>query len=422
MKTFKQNLLWVSLTAVALTGCGSSSDDHNDHEDHDHEHEFSILVSQANTTTLSLLEEGELEALDDAAAGNGASLVLSKTGAYSAVLANGTVNFVHGLHEDHDEEEEDHEESEEEHEEEEHGHEEAHVLEFSLTGSQVIATGGSFAVLNGGSTTLVFYDELEKETPATVNTSSLSITETYPTLLLLLDEDHELVMVFDGTDAFVNEGTTLETLFACANPSSHAQGHELIAVACDEGVSVLVVEGGEAEHIETYTDTELDGTAANYVWRAMGDVIVGFEAGTTNYAVIEHDETTEEVVVIQGSDTGTFAFDANICDIQLDTHSSDILAITAAGQFVALDHEAQSIRSITLDESAQSTCDDFVLAAAAKAAVVVDNAAQIVFEIDVDDIESNPNGYHVHGRETLTVNDIASMVIFHEVEAQDHAH
>jgi len=410
MNTFKQNLLWVSLTAVALTGCGSSSDDHDDNHD-EHDHESSILVSQNGTTTLSLLEEGELEALDDAAAGNGASLVLSETGAYAAVLAGSTVNFVHGLHEE--------EHEEEGHEEEEH--EEAHVLDFSLTGSQVISTNGHFAVLNAGTTSFVPFDGLETATEAEEDTSGLSLAETYPALMI--DEDHNLVMAFDGTEALIYEGVTEKANVACANPSSHAQGHEVVVVSCDEGAVAWVIEEGESGHtfeVETYTDTELDGTASNYVWRAQGEVIVGFEPNTSNYAVVELNETSGELELVKSSDTGVFEFSDAICDIQLDSQATDILAISAGGEFVALNHEAEELQSITLDESAETTCGDFVLASAAKAAVVVDNAAQMVFEIDVDDVESNPNGYHVHGREALTVNDIESMVIFHEVETEGH--
>jgi hypothetical protein len=404
MKKYNQNLLWISITALALTACGgsssSSSDDTSEADEHDHE--FSILVAQNNTSTLSLLEEGELEALDDAAAGNGATLVLGETGAYAAVLANNTINFVHGLHD------------EEEHEEEEH-EEEAHVLDFDLTGSQVITTGGHFAVLDAGTTTFIEYDELENDMPATENTDALSLIETYPALMI--DEDHGVVMVFDGTDAKVFEDTTEEASFACANPSSHGQVDELVVVTCDEGALAVVIEENESTEEHTFTNSilTLDGTDADYIWSAQGHVIVGFEPSTSNYAIIELDDETVTV-------SNPFEFAANICDMQLDSDEQDILAITLGGTFVALDHEGIELQSIELDYSVASTCDDFTMAAADKTAIVVDNNAQKGYELDIEESESGSATYHLHEDFDLAVSDIASMVVFHEKDESEHEH
>jgi hypothetical protein len=407
MKKYNQNLLWISITALALTACGgsssSSSDDNSDAGEHDHE--FSILASQSDTSTLSLLEEGELEALEDAAAGNGATLVLGETGAYAAVLANSTVNFVHGLH---DEEEE---ESEEE-------HEEAHVLEFSATGTQVITTGGHFAVLDAGTTTFIEYDELENDTPATEDTSALSLTETYTALMI--DEEHELVMTFDGTDAKIYENIANEESFACVNPSSHGQIDGLVVVTCDAGALAVVIEEDEnTEHTFTSSILTLAGNGANYVWRAEGDVIVGFEPGTSNYAIIELDDSGETSSAVPSN---PFVFAENICDMQLESHEQDILAMTLGGTFVALDHEGTELKSIALDFSTASTCDDFIMAAADKTAIVVDNSAQKGYELDVDESESESATYHLHEDFNLDVSDIASMIVFHEKEESGHEH
>jgi hypothetical protein len=410
MKKYNQNLLWISITALALTACGgsssSSSDDNSDAGEHDHE--FSILVAQSDTSTLSLLEEGELEALEDAAAGNGATLVLGETGAYAAVLANSTVNFVHGLH---DEEEE---ESEEEHEHEE----EAHVLEFSATGTQVITTGGHFAILDAGTTTFIEYDELENDTPATENTSALSLTETYTALMI--DEEHGLVMTFDGTDAKIYENIANEESFACVNPSSHGQIDGLVVVTCDAGALAVVIEEDEnTEHTFTSSILTLAGNGANYVWRAEGDVIVGFEPGTSNYAIIELDDSGETSSAVPSN---PFVFAENICDMQLESHEQDILAMTLGGTFVALDHEGTELKSIALDFSTASTCDDFIMAAADKTAIVVDNSAQKGYELDVDESESESATYHLHEDFNLDVSDIASMIVFHEKEESGHEH
>ena len=403
MKKYNQNLLWISITTLALTACGGSSSSSDDTtETEEHEHDSSIFISQTDTTALSLLEDGELEVLDDAAAGYDATLVLGETGAYAAVLANTTVNFVHGLHDEEEETDEEHEE-------------EAHVLDYSLTGSQVITTGGHFAVLDAGTTTFIEYDELENDTPATEDTSALSLTETYPALMI--DEEHELVMVFDGTDAKLYEDTTEEDSFACANPSSHGQIDGLVIVTCDAGALAVVIEEDETTAEHTFTDSmlTLDGNDENYVWRAQGDVVVGFESGTKNYAIIELDGNSVEV-------SNSFVFAGNICDIQLDSHEQDILAMTLGGTFVALDHEGTELQSIALDFSTASTCDDFVMAAADKTAIVVDNNAQKGYELDVEESETESASYHLHEDFDLDVSDIASMVVFHEKDESEHEH
>lgn len=422
MESTNKKWLAVAVSSLLLAACGGSDDDndnHGDEHDHDHGHESSVLVSQSGTTTLSLLEEGDLEALDDAAAGNGAQLVLSDNGAYAAVLANTTVNFVHGLHEEeHHEEDEEHSE-EEMHDEEEHEHEEAHILEFSLNGSQVISTNGHFAVLNS-STTFVAYDELEKQTPIEESTSSLVTNQAYPGLVL--DEEHELKLLFDeDTDeakVFEADNATPEYTFDCANPSSHAQTHELVVISCDEGaLSLLVEEDNAGEHTFDDGTLTLSGTAADYVWRAQDHVIAGFEPESANYAIVELDETQSPAVaeVNQGSHTG-----GDICALGLDSEASDVLFVTSDAKFVALNHEGEELETITLDFSTESSCDDFVMATASKTAVLIDNNAMKGYEIDVDDPESNPDAYHVHEDFDLVVSDISDMVIFHEMGHDDH--
>lgn len=426
MKTFNKNLLWLSIATLALSGCGSSNSSDDSSDNHDHEHESSILLSQTGTTALSLLEDGELEVLDDAAAGNGATLVLSENGAYAAALSSGTstVNFIHGLHEEEEEEDEDHDE-------EEHEHEEAHVLDFSLDGSQVITTNGHFAVLNSGSTTFVEYDELENDTPDTEDTSALSVTETYPALMI--DEDHDVVMVFVGDEAVIYEdGTATDDSFACANPTSHGQTDELVVVSCDEGALAVVIEEDEAteEHTFTKKDLTLDGTASDYIWRAQGHVIVGFAPETTDYAIVELDESgaTPEVVVVEGGDTGSVDLSRNICDIQLDSEEQDVLVLVAGDtrntgdKLVVLDHEGEQRISVTINSSTDTNCDNLVMASASKNALVVDNSAQKAYDIDAHEADEGSVNYHVHSTYELTVDDVASVVIFHEKDEEDHDH
>jgi hypothetical protein len=416
MRKFNQKLICVSIATLALTACGGGSSSNNNSNSNssdgdEHDHESSVLVSQSNTTTLSLLEEGELEALEDAAAGNGATLVLSETGAFAAVLSSGTVNFVHGLHDDDEEEAS----SDEGHEEE------ASVLDFSLTGSEVITTSGHFAVLDSGSTTFVEYGDLETITSASESTSDLSVTESYPALIL--DEEHDLKLLFDGVDALVYEGQEQEKSFTCATPTSLGQTSELVVVSCGANVAALVVtEDSAGEHTLTDSILDLDGTDENYVWRAEGHVIVGFEPNTTNYAVIELNDSADTVEVVKGSDSDTFEFTENICEIKLDSAEQEILAISEFGIFVALDHEGSELKSIELDFSTESSCDAFVMASAAKTALLVDNNAQKGYEIDVDDLVNNPNEYHVHEDFDIGVSDIADMVLFHEKDKVEDEH
>jgi hypothetical protein len=421
MRKFNQKLICVSIATLALTACGgggssSNNDSYNSNssDSEEHDHESSILVSQSSTTTLSLLEEGELEALDDAAAGNGARLVLSETAAFAAVLSSGTVNFVHGLHDD-DEEEASSAEGGEGHEEE------ASVLDFSLTGSEVITTSGHFAVLAEGSTTFIEYDELENDMPNTEVTSSLNVIESYPALIL--DEEHDLKLLFDGVDALVYEGSTQGEIFTCATPTSLGQTSELVVVSCEtKAIALVIAEDSAGEHTITELPVSLDGASQNYVWRAEGHVIVGFEPNTTNYAVIELDDSAGTVEVVKGSDSDTFEFTENICEIKLDSAEQEILAISEFGIFVALDHEGSELKSIELDFSTESSCDAFVMASAAKTALLVDNNAQKGYEIDVDDLVNNPNEYHVHEDFDIGVNDITDMVLFHEKDKVEDEH
>ena len=414
MKTFNKNLLWASITAVALTGCGGGSSSSGSTEEH--EHESSVLVSQSGNATLSLLEDGALESLTGTTAEVNPSFVLSETGAYAAVLSGTTVSFVHGLHE---EEDEDHDEDD--HDEDDHDHEEeAHLLGHSYTGDQVITTGGHFAILNKTTktTTFIEYDELENDTPVTESTSSLSTSQTYPALMI--DEDHEVVMVFDGTNAKVYEGLTEEASFECTKPTSHGQTDELVVVTCDEGARAIVIGENESQE-HTFTGSLLTLDGADYIWRAEGHVIVGFEADTSNYAIVELDGTSPAVV--QGSDASAQAIERTICDIQLDSEEQDIFVLGAGDAtnvgdiLVVLGHKGELLKEETLNTLNNTDCGDLVMASASDNALVINNSVQKAYDIDAHEGDN----YHVHSEYELLVNDIADVVIFHEKDA-DHNH
>jgi len=250
--------------------------------------------------------------------------------------------------------------------------------------------------------------------------------ETYPALMI--DEGHGLIMVFDGTDAKFYEGTEVEASFACATPTSHGQTDELVVVSCGAGALALVIEEDEATEEHTFTSSALtlDGTASDYIWRAQGHVIVGFEPGTSNYAIVELDESgaTSSVVVVEGTDTGASAIERNICDIKLDSEEQDVLvlvagdATNAGDKIVVLNHEGEVLQNVTLNQSTGTDCENLVMASASKSALVVDNVAQEAYDLDAHD----SGNYHVHSTYELDVSDITSVVIFHEIDEVGDAH
>lgn len=126
--------------------------------------------------------------------------------------------------------------------------------------------------------------------------------------------------------------------------------------------------------------------------------------------------------MIKGSDSNAFVFEQNICDLVLDSYASDILTVGTNGTFIALDHDGELLKNITLDESIESDCIDLKITAGAKTALVVDNNAQKGFLLDVHEPETNPSAYHIHGRFDLSVTDVADMIIFHEKDGSGHSH
>jgi len=384
-----------------ISACGSSDDTAAPADNHE-EHDLKLLVSQTNNDSLSLVHDGELEAQDGNVAGNGATILLSGNGEFAATVSAGMVNFVHG-----GEHEEDHagESAEEE-------HEEAEILSYSLSGSQVINTMGHFSVLNAGTTTLVAYEQLEATTPA-VETIDV-VGQAFPALVL--EEAEEVVLVFANNTATVYEAdvATNDTQ-ACTNPTSAAQNAEYAVFSCDEGNFAVALEEGVEDHTIEFTDLTI---AAHYAWLAQGEVVVGLDqTDKTQIRVIEHN-ASEELEV------GTITTTNNTCALALESVDGDILVLNDGGQFQALDHEGVVLNTIVLDESNSPTCADLVMASAAKTALVVDNAAQKSYAIDVD-VEDGGSVYHIHERHDLMVNDVQSMVIFHDkkdAQAHDHSH
>ena len=70
----------IAAASFLLSACGSDSSPAKIAEEHEH----ALLISQANTDYLSVLEEGEAESLAESALGNAAELLLADNGELAA--------------------------------------------------------------------------------------------------------------------------------------------------------------------------------------------------------------------------------------------------------------------------------------------------------------------------------------------------
>jgi hypothetical protein len=193
----------------------------------------------------------------------------------------------------------------------------------------------------------------------------------------------------------------------------------VVTVVIEEVVSV---EDESVSHTFAGSTLTLDGTEANYVWQAQGHVIVGFEPGTLNYAIVELDGTSPEV--LQGSDASAQAIERTICDIKLDSEEQDVFVLgagdttNAGDKLVVLSHEGEVQKNVTLNGLSDTACDDLVMASASNSAVVVNNSAMKAYDIDAEEGDS----YHVHSTYELDVSDVSNVVIFHEKNEDEAAH
>ena len=401
----------LATSALLLTACIDDDDDSSSDHDHGHEeHAHSLMISRTNTSDLAVLEEGSPEALETAAAANSAELLLSNTGEAAAVITAGSVQFVVAHHEE--------EEGEEEaHDEEEHELPEVSSLQIDGTGIKVANTNGHFSVLATGTTQFVPYESLEEGATPEAEDVAFAIDEKYPALIL--DEEHEMVLAFDGANAVVYEGTDLEeTLFACESVVSAIQTAEFVVVSCNNtaGDVNYSIKVEEANDVHTIEDVNLN-IAAEVVWKTRANVFVGYsedDSGNGTFHVLE-ENSDEELVA------SNFAAPENMCTWGIDSLQADIYTLTAT-QFSVYTHEGTlDGTSIALDETVNTAdCEDLVMATATQTAFVLDNATPKMYEIDK---EEDATAYHIHGREDLSVQDVKSAVSFHEVgEDAGHAH
>ena len=393
----------LSVAASLLGACGSSSSTTSSVSEESHEH--ALMISQSNSDALSVLEEGTAEALADSAANNGAHLLLSDSGEQVAIINTSTVQFLAAHHE------EDEEESTAEEE-----HELPELSSLSITGSniKVVNSNGHFSVLVDGSTQFLPYEALEGETPAT-EAVGYSIAETYPALLLHEDETHGLLtLTFDGTNAVVYEGNEAsvepEHTISCVTINSTAHVGEFAVISCDNRSFSVKVEEANEEHEAVIT--ALDGITTAVEWKNRAGVFVGLGADEKFYVLEEENEAL--VLEAEG-----FNAPASMCAWDIDSLAADIFALTSS-ELAVYNHEGTIDASLALDESPNASCATLTLAAASQAVFVLDNSATKLYEIDK---EESASLYHIHGREDVSVNDVASAVSFHEVgTVSNHDH
>ncbi len=390
----------LSVAASFLSACGSSSSSTSSASEESHEH--SLMITQTNTDALSVLEEGTAESLADPAAANGAQLLLSDNGEAAAIINAASVQFIAAHHEEESDAEEEHELPE------------LSSLSIDGSGIKVVNSNGHFSVLVDGSTQFVPYEALEDAAPEAENVS-FTLTETYPALLLHEDETHGLLtLTFDSINAVVYEGNEAsleaEHTVSCSTINSTAHVGEFAVVSCDNKSFSVKVEEVNGEH-EAVIAT-LEGITTAVQWQSRAGVFVGLGADDKFYVLEEEDEA----LVLEGEG---FAAPTDMCAWAIDSLAADIFALTKS-ELAVYSHEGSKDAALTLDESPNANCESLTLTAASQAVFVLDNSATKLYEIDK---ESGASLYHIHGREDVSVSDVAAAVSFHEVGAEtSHDH
>ena len=160
----------------------------------------------------------------------------------------------------------------------------------------------------------------------------------------------------------------------------------------------------EGEAVEI---TALTAITAAVDWKVRAGVFVGL--GDDEFYIREIDG---ENLVVEGPFAAT-ENSAELCTWGIDSSAADIFALTTT-ELAVYDHEgAKQTPSALLEKTTTTDCTDLKLATANKAAFVLDNQSQTLYEIDKEAVV-----YHVHGTETLSVNDVVSAVSFHEIDSE----
>lgn len=400
----------VVLSVALLAACGS--DDH-DHSEAHHDHGSALLISE-NDGRLTVLEEGETDALTGSTFSSGANLLLATNGEMAAAISAGALEFIVAHHE-------------------EGSSEEAHAEVVTIAGldsgvSEMVNSKGHFSVLVGGKTQLIPYGSLEDGAVREVEALDFGIapSEEHPAFLLEETATEKVMLAFNRTDVVVYDVTDASTdatsdTRSCSSLESAVQSSEFTVISCGTDNFSVKLEERVINQGTPEQATEHDivfATIANVTtateWKTAAGVFVGL-GDDDNFYVVE--EVNEALALVDAGQQGfSFAAPAAQCGDSkwgLDSQSADVFALEP-GKLTVFDHDGTATE-IALTGST-GTCADLQLAAGSKAVYVLDTAANLIFEIDNEE-----SIYHIHDTETFdSTVGVASMVLFHEAGEASH--
>ncbi|MGB1090829.1 MAG: hypothetical protein ACPGYX_01805 [Oceanobacter sp.] len=412
MKPFQRTAFATAiLSAMLLSACGSSdSNDSTTEDEHDHETVQQFVYTDANTTDImnNELEGEDSETLGQAAAMDG-ELLLSDDGLTAALITGSSVQFVYSGIEVHDEEEEESEEEEE--------HAEPSLIsaaEMSID-VDVYMTNNHYAWLDSGNTTFLPAAHLAEGEVETEEFVLEGVTQVLPALIL--DEEHEMVAAFNGSNVTIYEGeeqTELDS-FTCDSPEVSVQNGGLAMVQCDGFIRYLVVEEDEStEEAEVHSGSVLDGVDVEDV-QVAGTYILAYSEDAV-YLVHGHDDHADA----EAQDI-TLESEQTICAAALD-YDAEALAVVfsdATGKIIDLTG-TNATSSITLTEASDTfSCEDVNLTGGESTFVMTDNSTGYMYIADSHD--GAP--YHIHTTTQLDAGtEVASAVLMLAKEVAEHDH
>jgi hypothetical protein len=413
MKHSAFSFLSVSIAALMLTACGGSDDNNtasNTEDDHDHEVSQRLLFTETNSSDLTVfeLEEAVFEEVGQAAGGGG-WLLPSDDGLTAALITKTAVQFVHSGLEVHDEDEADSEEEE---------HQEPYFIsgvELSIDDADVVMTNNHYAVLNGSDTDFYIAEDLAEGTPEVEPLSIEGVTQTFPALIL--DEEHELYAVFDGTSVHIYEGETLENSFACANPADAIQNGALALVQCDAGILSLVLEEDESSgEASLHSATILAGVDVDVKdAQTAGDEILMYSSDAAYLVHIHDDHADAEPQSIN------LTGEQSLCAAALDADAEALLVVRDDKTAEVIDLTGtKAVANLTFTEATDDfSCDTLSVASGEATFIVADNSSGHLYLADSHDGAA----YHIHSTVSLEAGvevwDTALMLA-KDVETHEH--
>lgn len=413
MKHSAFSFLSVSIAALMLAACGSSDDNNtvsNSEDDHDHEVSQRLLFTETNSSDLTLfeLEEAVFEEVGQAAE-IGGSVLPSDDGLTAALITETAVQFIHSGLEAHDEDEAENEEEE---------HQEPYFiseLELSIDDADVVMSNNHYAVLNGIDTDFYVAEELAEGTVEVESLSLEGVIQTFPALIL--DEEHELYSVFDGTSVHIYEGETLEDSFACANPTDAIHNGALALVQCDAGILSLVLEEDESNgEASVHSATVLAGVEVEGAQTA-GDEILMYSSDAA-YLVHTHDDHADAE-----PQSINLTNEQSICAAALDADAEALLIVRDDKTAEVIDLTGtKAVANLTFTEATDDfSCDTLSVASGEATFIVADNSSGHLYLADAH----NGAAYHIHSTTSLEAGvevwDTALMFA-KDVEAHEHEH